>query len=303
MNYLKEVARVGSISAASIYLNITPQALSSSIKTLERELGFAVLIRSNQGVALTEEGLRLLACANQFFDEVDSIRLNKDKVKKQVCIHITQEASDYFALPLIKELSEADNELSLAVKIEPIAQLKQKIQTGEIDSYFSVAPEYEGTFFSDNSQPTAEQNALEHIALGPIASLHCLVPKSVAIHDYKRVSLKTATAYPCLFRETAFEDVASIAHILNEISPIADYQMIPNPIQYKVNLLLGERISFDFLSDYSEWRAYASLLNVIPLKERLNLHVCLMTRQDTTRSDAMALFKNTCFEKEEYVRL
>ena len=129
------------------------------------------------------------------------------------------------------------------------------------------------------------------------------MPKSVAIHDYKRVSLKTATAYPCLFRETAFEDVASIAHILNEISPIADYQMIPNPIQYKVNLLLGERISFDFLSDYSEWRAYASLLNVIPLKERLTLHVCLVTRQDTTRSDTMALFKNTCFEKEEYVRL
>lgn len=295
---------MGSISAASIYLNITPQALSSSIKTLEKELGFPVLLRSNQGVALTDAGLKLLACANQFFDEVEGIRLNKDRVKKQASIHITQEASDYFALPLIKEISDADNDLSLTVRIEPVEQLRNKLHNGEIDSFFSIAPEYEGTFFTtDRTMQTAEQKTLAHIVLGPIAALYCLVPKSVAIHDYKRVSLKTAAAYPCLFRETAFENSSSIAHILNNITPIADYQMIANPIQYKVNLLLGERISFDFLSDFSEWRAYPGLLNVIPLKERLTLHACLMARQNDPQPAAMELLKNTCFETEEYMRL
>lgn len=208
LNYLKEIARVGSISAASTYLNITPQALSSSIKTLEKELGFTVFVRTNQGVALTEAGLKLLACANQFFDEVEGIRLSKDKVKKSVCIHITQEASDYFALPLIKEISDADNELSLTVRIEPVELLRNKMYSGEIDSFFSIAPEYEGTFFADHPLQEIKRDALEYIVLGPIATLHCLVPKSVATMIISACPSKQLQPIPAFFGKQPLKTAA-----------------------------------------------------------------------------------------------
>lgn len=53
MTYLREILKMGSITAAANHLNITPQALSSAIKILEQELEFDLLKRSNQGVEFT----------------------------------------------------------------------------------------------------------------------------------------------------------------------------------------------------------------------------------------------------------
>lgn len=51
-----EVAKAGNISKAAKDLFITQQAVSSQIKTLEKELGFKVFTRKNKGVSLTKEG-------------------------------------------------------------------------------------------------------------------------------------------------------------------------------------------------------------------------------------------------------
>lgn len=56
VQFLQAISKYGSITTASEYLNISPQALSSSIKTLEKELGFPVLSRSNQGCVLRRKG-------------------------------------------------------------------------------------------------------------------------------------------------------------------------------------------------------------------------------------------------------
>ena len=65
LTYLKMIARTKSISTAADACFISQQALSKAIKSFEEELGVKLLIRTNQGVKLTEEGDYVLNVANQ----------------------------------------------------------------------------------------------------------------------------------------------------------------------------------------------------------------------------------------------
>lgn len=54
--YFREVAEQGSINKAAGTLMVTQPNLSRSIQKLEEELGLKLLVRSNKGIQLTEEG-------------------------------------------------------------------------------------------------------------------------------------------------------------------------------------------------------------------------------------------------------
>lgn len=56
LRYFAEVARCGSINQAAQLLFISPQALSSSIASLEAELGYKLFKRYHHGMVLTEPG-------------------------------------------------------------------------------------------------------------------------------------------------------------------------------------------------------------------------------------------------------
>lgn len=60
LRYLVLIKRLGSINKASEQVHISQQALSTSIKKLENEVGHDLLVRHTHGVSLTENG-RLLA--------------------------------------------------------------------------------------------------------------------------------------------------------------------------------------------------------------------------------------------------
>lgn len=55
LEYLLEIYRQNSMKAAAEQLHMTPQALSSTIKSLEQELNIKIFRRSNKGISLTEE--------------------------------------------------------------------------------------------------------------------------------------------------------------------------------------------------------------------------------------------------------
>ena len=86
---LKAVADMGSFYKAAEVLGLTPSAVSHSIATLEKELGFAVLVRSKSGVTLTNYGEQLLPFVNVVLNSDESLQqeiselngLKKGKVK------------------------------------------------------------------------------------------------------------------------------------------------------------------------------------------------------------------------------
>ena len=86
---LKAVADMGSFNKAAEVLGLTPSAVSHSIAALEKELGFAVLVRSKAGVTLTNYGEQLLPFVNVVLNSDESLQqeiselngLKKGKVK------------------------------------------------------------------------------------------------------------------------------------------------------------------------------------------------------------------------------
>lgn len=80
---------MGSFHKAADVLGLTPSAISHSISALEKELGFAVLVRSKSGVTLTNYGEHLLPYVNVVLNSDESLQqaiselngLKKGKVK------------------------------------------------------------------------------------------------------------------------------------------------------------------------------------------------------------------------------
>ena len=56
LNYFQSVVRLGSFSAAAEENFISQSAISQQVQSLERELGFALLVRKNRSFSLTPAG-------------------------------------------------------------------------------------------------------------------------------------------------------------------------------------------------------------------------------------------------------
>ena len=73
------VARNGSISAAARELFVSQPYLSGMISKIEKELGYAIFIRTSRSILPTEEGLLFLNSANIILRELDKINSLSDK--------------------------------------------------------------------------------------------------------------------------------------------------------------------------------------------------------------------------------
>ena len=70
LRFIIEVVECGSINAASQNLYISQPTLSSSIKDVEKELGFEIFNRTNRGITLTSSGTEFVGYARQILEQV-----------------------------------------------------------------------------------------------------------------------------------------------------------------------------------------------------------------------------------------
>ena len=103
LRYFLAVAREHSFSTAAERLFLSQPTLSRQLKELEDELGKTLLVRSNKGVTLTEEGLILRKRAEEIVDLMDKteqeVRQNNDSVSGTVYIG----AGETYAIKLIAD--------------------------------------------------------------------------------------------------------------------------------------------------------------------------------------------------------
>ncbi len=85
LKYIIKVAEKGSINEAAKELFISQPSLSNAIKELEKELQFAIFIRNNRGVVLSNKGLEFLGYAQQVITQADLLEAKyiQGSVKKQ----------------------------------------------------------------------------------------------------------------------------------------------------------------------------------------------------------------------------
>ncbi|MCR5109770.1 MAG: LysR family transcriptional regulator [Ruminococcus sp.] len=101
LRYFLAVAREQSFSTAAERLFLSQPTLSRQLKELEDELGKTLLVRSNKGVTLTEEGMILRKRAEEIVDLMDKtereVRQSNDSVSGTVYIG----AGETYAIKLI----------------------------------------------------------------------------------------------------------------------------------------------------------------------------------------------------------
>ncbi len=73
IEYVLEVARTGSFSQAAKELFVSQPNISSSISSLEDELGFQIFQRTNQGITITSKGEDFLKYSKNIMDELENI--------------------------------------------------------------------------------------------------------------------------------------------------------------------------------------------------------------------------------------
>ena len=96
------VARLLSFTRAAAELNVSPSALSQSLRRLETRLGLRLLVRSTRSVALTPAGERLFSAVTEGLGtitrEIDA--LGSDTGAAQGTLRIT--TSEYAALMVLE---------------------------------------------------------------------------------------------------------------------------------------------------------------------------------------------------------
>ena len=73
MLYALTIEECGSMNKASEILHIVQQTLTSAIQELEKEMGFALFIRTNRGVKTTQEGAQFLADIRNLYEQFNLV--------------------------------------------------------------------------------------------------------------------------------------------------------------------------------------------------------------------------------------
>jgi DNA-binding transcriptional LysR family regulator len=148
--YFSAVAEELSFTAAAARLNVAQPWLSSRIRQLEQQLGYALFVRTTRRVELTEEGKALLPRAQDIaramtaFDEAARAQGAKSEPLR---IGVPLYAG---RIPMVRQvldgLGQGRSSIAYDVDIAWTRQLIEQLGQGELDAVIVLAPQRNDAF-------------------------------------------------------------------------------------------------------------------------------------------------------------
>lgn len=185
LRYFLEVARCGSISEASLHLNVATSAISRQISTLEDHLGTPLFERRPRGMLLSASGELLAAYARKIQLETDrvigEINALEGLQKGQVVIATTEGFAMEFLPYLIGQYQHIFQGIQFKLDIHSPQEVANIVRKGEADI---------GLSFSLN--PSSDIRVL-HMQPSPIMAI---VHPTHPLAKKQRLNLAQVTAYP-----------------------------------------------------------------------------------------------------------
>ncbi len=206
LSYLMEIRHRKSMSTAARHLGLTQQALSSCIKSMEKELGATLLVRTKQGSTLTEAGKKVLAAAETIVPCYARLRdtLNQKDEKKQRS-RLEGELRIYTNSPfylssnpdILKNFCEEHPFVHISITELPQKTIFEKLmQSGVNDAdqiaIINVPLNADGTPAKDFLPPSPKLRFRPIVKGGYLACVSRLSP----LAHSKRLSLRTLLKYP-----------------------------------------------------------------------------------------------------------
>lgn len=129
LEYVAAVARLGSFRRAAQDLHISQPALSTSVRSLERELGVVILQRGRHGARVSEAGRDLLPCIRGVLDAHDRLREAASAAHRSTRLVRVATASTA-TVPLLAPAIARLRELHPATQAEIVAAQREDIRRG-----------------------------------------------------------------------------------------------------------------------------------------------------------------------------
>jgi DNA-binding transcriptional LysR family regulator len=140
---LSWITKLGSFRAAARQLRISQPAVSSRIRELERQLGFAVVDRTGARPRVTPKGTEVVRYAEQMIGLAESLATHFDE-QQLLAGTIRMGAADTFALThlsgLLARIASQHPATQVDLDIDFSANLNRKLHAGDLDVAFLTAP-------------------------------------------------------------------------------------------------------------------------------------------------------------------
>ncbi|MFO7829436.1 MAG: LysR substrate-binding domain-containing protein [Bacteroidales bacterium] len=144
LKYLVAIARYRSFSKASQNLKISQPALTSQIKNLENEIGFAVFDRTKVPLAITPEGEVLIKRAEQILkltDDMYDIAIElEEQISGKLTIGMIPTVAPYLTPVFMDDLSAKHPDLQLNIRELVTEDIILQVKNGELDAGIIATP-------------------------------------------------------------------------------------------------------------------------------------------------------------------
>src|SRR5580765_8338960 len=145
LRMFSEVARLGSLVAASRVLHLTDSALSHGLKSLEAQLGCRLFERTGKKLVLNQAGEHLLA---QIEGPLAALNAAEESLKRlgkwghtRLRIGAAASACQHIIPGIIRELRKACPSVQLQIESGDTPQMVNLLHQDRIDLALGVAPE------------------------------------------------------------------------------------------------------------------------------------------------------------------
>ncbi|MGN0145306.1 MAG: LysR family transcriptional regulator [Clostridium sp.] len=279
LKYVIEVADKGSMSEAAKRLFVSQPSLSNSIKELEKEIHINIFVRSNKGIALSEDGREFLGYARQVIEQSNLIEeryCGHRNVKKRFCIS-TQHYS--FAVnafvDLIKEYGgkEYDFTLRETKTYEIIDDVKsQRSEIGII---------YINDFNEKVMNKLIKENNLKFEVLF-VAKPHVFISSKNPLSKKKQLTLNDLEDYPYLsFEQGDYNSFYFSEEILSTIEHKKSIKVSDRATLF--NLLIGLN-GYTICSGIISEELNGKDIISVPLKADDNMRIGILTHKNVVHS-------------------
>lgn len=167
LEYLLEVARSKSISAAAKRLYLSQTSLSAIVNSLEKELNIKIFQRTHRGIVLTPEGEQALELAREIVEKNEQLQRifsSSHTIRRIVNLATYPSVSSGLSIYLSRRMGEKYPELALQVHEFPYSRIAVSVTEGV--TKVAVGAESAGTFDADyemrSSDLTIEPLYVDH---------------------------------------------------------------------------------------------------------------------------------------------
>lgn len=273
LEYLIEISKNVSMSAASEKLHMTPQALNTSIKKLEDELGFPLLNRSFKGTSLTADGEWLVNEAIIFLSKIDE-RIHYHQLNNssphtgELDVYINYSGINNNILgQLICSLLLEEPELTINLHETSKKTVIEKVKTSEASFGFIFKTEFNNAVTDDLPDNIIYEPLFE-------GKLVLLTAPNSECGKFNSITLKKAAQYPTTSYNPHPEPQALIDHFFTDILHLkVDFSTETNYSVYREKILRGIANSFNVQFNFDPYPTnYSEGMKILQIREDIKMY-------------------------------